>query len=280
MPNPTLSAEEIAVKLLLIGEAGSGKTGSLFSLVKAGYRLIVLDCDGKFNTSWLINKIRREPDAKELLSHIHYASPEDDYTTLPNGDIVVQGVPKAWPLCSKLLTHWKIGSEDLGKSDTWGPDTVVVVDSFSFMCRAAFRWAESTSGNPDPRSHYGLAQRKAESALNILCSTKMKSHVILTAHWTLIDMIDGLSKAFPATIGKAISPDIPKYFNSMLEVKSKIAGTSVRRIIRTVPDGIFEMKHPVPEGVPNELPIETGLADFFRAVTGVNKAPARDKSAA
>src|SRR5262252_9685406 len=37
------------VKMLLIGDAQAGKTGSLVSLVKAGYRLRILDFDNKLD---------------------------------------------------------------------------------------------------------------------------------------------------------------------------------------------------------------------------------------
>ncbi len=281
MPTPTASALEIAIKLILLGDSGSGKTGALLSLIEAGYRLLILDYDGEFNSSWLVNSIRRKKNASELLERIHYASLSDPIVVLPNGDVVVKGVPQAFSKGLRLLTNWKIGDEDLGKSDDWGLETVVVIDSFSFMCRAAFRWATSVNTNPDERSTYYMAQKKAEGVLQLACSTSFKCHVILTAHMTFLEMQGGLHKALPSTIGKAFSPDVPKYFNSMLEVKSKTTGGSTRRIIRVVPDHLVELKNPVPEGLPNELPIQDGLATFFQAVRGATSLPggAASKSA-
>lgn len=256
--SPTRTA--VPVKMLLIGESGTGKTGAIGALAK-DYRIILMDFDGGFDDSWIANKLRRTP---ELLANFYYHTYADKLKLL-NSELVPDGMPTAWRDAMKDLTKWKYPDEDLGSSDTWDTDTVLVIDSFSFMGKAAFRYVDTMNQFKDGRQTFFEAQKLLESVLQLLCSPAMRCHVILTAHITLIDLENGLSKQYPATIGKAFSPTVPKYFNTMLEAQSKIEAGTAKRIIRTVPSSLIDTKHPVVEGLPAELPLDTGLATFFKA---------------
>lgn len=267
MPQLTIDASAVPVKALVLGDSGSGKTGALLSLIRAGYKLQILDYDGEFASSWLANKLRKEPKAEEYFKNIHYASLRDKVKII-NGKVFPDGTPRAFSTGMQLLTHWKIGEEDLGNSDSWGPERVIVLDSYSFMCRAAYRWVDQLNNFADNRMTYYEAQKLSQGVLDLVCSPSMKCHVILNAHITFIDLDNGLTKGFPSTIGKAFSPDVPKYFNTMLECRSKGSGENAKRVIGTVPRGIVELKSPIPDGLPAELPIETGLATYFALMKG------------
>jgi hypothetical protein len=77
-----------------------------------------------------------------------------------------------------------------------------------------------------------------------------------------------LTKGFPKSVGKALNEEIAGNFNSVLLAESKGSGSQVKRVIRTNSTGIIDLKNPVAFKVPPELPLETGLADFFQAVKG------------
>ena len=73
---PSLSAHQSNsyVKLLLIGDAKSGKTGSLISLVKAGYRLRILDLD---NLLYILAKLIEE-QCPSLVDSVEFRTLRDD----------------------------------------------------------------------------------------------------------------------------------------------------------------------------------------------------------
>ena len=55
-----LTATHKITKCILLGDSGTGKTGALASLVKAGYKLRVLDLDNKLASGILPQVIKRE----------------------------------------------------------------------------------------------------------------------------------------------------------------------------------------------------------------------------
>lgn len=267
MPKLSAHVSQDVTKLLLIGDSGTGKTGSLVSLIKAGYKLRILDFDNGLDV--LVNLLREEPNADQLLSNVTYATCIDKLKTVA-GQIVPDGVPQAFPRAMNLLTNWKTEDEDLGPVASWGSDTILVIDSLTFMSRAAFLFTEVSQGFKDPRQTYGEAQKKIENALGILYSPVVKCNVIVISHITFVEPEgSAVAKGYPASIGSALSPRIPRYFNTMLQVIVKGAGANAKRVITSVPSGLVDIKTPLPPNkLPAELPIETGLADFFKILRG------------
>ena len=77
----------------------------------------------------------------------------------------------------------------------------------------------------------------------------------------------------PATLGRALSPKIGVFFNSVLFLKRSGTNASAKREFFTSPQGVVEVKNSAPFSVKTSYPIETGLADFFRDVRGEKAAP-------
>ncbi len=264
MPRLSAHQSQTTKKVLLIGDSGSGKTGSFVSLVKAGYNLRIIDFDSGLDI--LYNILKKEPNAKELLERVAYVTLRDKMKPV-GAKLIPDGIPSAFSGALKLLDHWKTEDEDLGKVTDWTEKEVLIIDSFTFMCKNAFRYVEAVNGFKDQRQTYGETQRLVENVLGLLSSTLIKCNVIVTSHITFIDIDGGLTKGYPASVGKALSPQIPRYFNSVLETKTKGTGANAKHVILTVPDGLIELKNSgAPGAVPPELPIETGLADFFRLI--------------
>ena len=120
-------------KLLLIGDAKSGKTGSLVSLVKAGYKLRILDFDNLLD----ILKFKAMEECPDKLDNVEFVTVRDNYKAGASGS-QIDGKPKAWITAIKLLDNWKYDDTDLGRPADWGPDCILIVDSLSRLCDAAY----------------------------------------------------------------------------------------------------------------------------------------------
>src|SRR5260221_6034577 len=123
-------------KLLIEGDSGSGKTGALTSLVKAGYKLRILDFDNGLEP--LKQYVLRE--CPENVSNVEFVSLRDKRKAGPEGPVVTKA--DAFIRGIKLLDQWKYDDVDLGVPAEWGTDTILVVDSLTFMSDAAFDFRE------------------------------------------------------------------------------------------------------------------------------------------
>jgi hypothetical protein len=253
------------VKLMLIGDSGSGKTGALASLVKAGYKLGIVDMDSGLRP--LAQIVKR--DSPDKLGNISYVSLRDNYVTTPKGTEVVKPA-KAYLAASRLLNKW----EDETIPSQWGADRVFVVDSFTLLGKAALNQAHtvmptSASGNKASGLQiYGMAQEALENYLAAVMSPQFATNVILITHVNEIELSDGSKKGFPAAVGSALSRHIGKYLNDLFIVESRGQGNNVKRVIRTVPNGFVDAKTSSLD-LPAELPIETGLATIFEKLKGI-----------
>jgi hypothetical protein len=252
----TLTASTV-VKLLLIGDSGSGKTGSIASLVQAGYNVRLLDMDNGWES--LAAAVRRaDPN---LLSRVDVESLRDKYKSSPLGPIL-DGAPKAFVQAIKLLDKWTDGT----KPAEWGPSHVLVVDSLTFFSDAAYAWADAMNPSAkDKRQIYGAAQEAVEHCLALLTGANFNTNVIITAHVKYMDLPDGSKKGYPTSIGQALSPTIPRYFNSVAACATQPGG---KRTIQTVSTALIDLKNPNSFEMEKALPIETGLATFFEKLRG------------
>lgn len=250
-------------KLLLIGDAKSGKTGSLVSLVKAGYKLRILDMDNLLDI--LKEMILKE--CPDKIGNVEFRTLRDQKKITPQGPVVV-GSPKAFPEAMKMLDKWKYkddGDEvDLGVPAEWGPDTILVLDSLSRLCDSAYDFREpltprGKSGEYDARAVYGDAQDAVETMLANLTSAHFKTNIIVVAHIQYMTLPDGSTKGFPQGVGQKLSPKIPQYFPSVV-LFTNVGG---KRTLQTNSSPLIDLANPKPFAMAKSYPIETGLADFF-----------------
>jgi len=249
-------------KLLLIGDAKSGKTGSLVSLVKAGYKLRILDFDNLLD----ILKFKVIEECPDKLDNVEFVTVRDNYKAGASGS-QIDGKPKAWITAIKLLDNWKYDDTDLGRPADWGPDCILIVDSLSRLCDAAYDFHESIiprgkSGDYDGRAVYGNAQDDVEKVLAMLTGRGFATNLIVIAHGTYMDLPDGSKKIFPQGVGQKLSPKIPQYFPNYIRYRNK----GGKRTIQTTSDAMIDLANPRPDKVEKELPIETGLATLFEAL--------------
>lgn len=241
-------------KLLLTGDSGSGKSGALASLVKAGYHLRILDMDNGLDP--LKTYVMRECPDKVV--NVEYRTLRDARETTGAGVIVKK--PRAWIDMMKMLDNWKYEDTDLGKPAEWGPECIVIVDSLSFAADAAFDWAQSMNPSAkEPRTWFYTAQQQVEAMLALLSSPSFETNVIVSSHVRYSTGDDGRNKGYPNAIGSALGPTIPRYFNHWAQCENK-AG---KRTIQTSATNMFDLKNTKPFEMKASYDLSNGLAEFF-----------------
>lgn len=260
MPSLSNHQSNEYTKLLIEGDSGSGKTGALASLVKAGYKLRILDMDNGLD----VLKAYVQHECPENLDNVEFRTLRDKRKASADGPII-DGSAKAFVSAIKMLDLWKYDDVDLGKPAEWGADCILVVDSLTMLSDAAFDFREpltprGKSGDYDKRATYFDAQGAIENVLALLTSESFRTNVIVISHIKYIDLPNGEKKGYPSSVGSALSPRIPTYFNSVALCETKAGG---KRTIKTVASAMIDLKNPKPFAMAASYPIETGLADFF-----------------
>jgi hypothetical protein len=246
------------VKLLLLGDSKSGKTGSLVSLVNAGYHLRILDFDNLLD----ILRYKILEICPDKLNTVEYRTLRDPIKA-GNTGARLDGKPKAWIDAIRMLDNWKYEEMDLGVPALWGPDCILVVDSLSRLCDAAYDFHETITpvgkgGDYDGRAVYGNAQDDVEKLLGMLTSPTFGTNVIVICHGVYMVQPDG-TFIFPQGVGQKLSPKIPQYFPNYVRYTNQ-AG---KRTIQLESSALIHLANARPNEMPKTLPIETGLADFF-----------------
>lgn len=243
------------VKLALIGNSGAGKTGALTSLVKAGYKLRIYDTDTGLDA--LFAHVMAE--CPERIDQIEYESFRDTIKMTATGP-VVKGSASAIPDLMAALEKWP---DDGSDPATWGPDTIVVIDSLTNVGRAALKWAQKANpSTKDPRQWYNTAQGIVTDLIANLTDTEFKTNVIIISHIEITEL-QGMVKGFISSIGKALGPKLPSFFNTLILSETKGSGVNLKRTLKTLPTALIDLKNPKPMKMLPEYPIETGLADIF-----------------
>jgi len=260
MPSIADHQSNLFTKLLLLGDAKSGKTTSLESLANAGYLLRILDMDNLLDG--LKDKIMR--DCPAMAKNIDFRTLRDKYKMGPTGP-VVDGKATAFVDAMKMLDHWKYDEVDLGHPKDWGSDIILVIDSLSRLCDAAYDYHMSLNPKNDGRAIYGGAQDAIEMVLANLTANTFQTNVIVVCHGVYIDLADGTRKIFPQGVGQKLSPKIPQYFPVYVRYKNSVG----KRVIQIESDVMIDLAMPKLGAFAGKtLPIETGLATIFETLRG------------
>lgn len=243
------------VKLLYIGDSGSAKTGSLVSLVSAGYKLRILDLDNGLSALFQYARLQ----CPDKMDNVDFETRRDKFKASPLGPIL-DGAAKAYIESSTLMTKWTDGTAPM----SWGEDTIFVLDSLTALGQAAFNWAKSMNpGAKDPRQWFFTAQQSIETIISMLTSETFKTNLIIISHVQFQELPDGTTKGYATSIGKALGSTVPKYFDIMVLAQTQGSGKNVKRTINTLPTSMIDLKNPVPFKLDQTLPLETGLATLF-----------------
>lgn len=294
MANLAKMAETPLFRGMIAAEPGDGKTGSLLSLAEAGFKLRILDYDGNLEPllAYGSPKALANIDAATLQDKL--GSDQDDrYTTTEN---LPTAFTKGYKMVTKGWSYLEDGQRvDLGKASEWGPDTVVVLDSLSSMGEAAFRRAMAAH-NKTPfnttSAVWGHAATDVTNFVKMLAFRKNNFHTIILAHkrplsaadiitqsddakgnekikQTKLEMLEMLppAKDYPLAITKNLSKVIHKELPILLTLDRVYKNGKERRFIRTESIAEWDIGVKIPgKGLEKQYPIETGLADIFKAL--------------
>lgn len=105
--------------------------------------------------------------------------------------------------------------ELLGGVDSWGTDTIFILDSLSELANACMKMVIGSKPTAS-QSDYGVAQNNLMNFLR-LCAQGTRCSFILIAHVDRVtDQLSGSTRIMTKAIGQAISPDIPPLFSDTI----------------------------------------------------------------
>lgn len=269
---PKLATIASPLKGLVLGDSGVGKTGSLWSLADAGFKLKIYDADR--GSGILAQVLKSNPEAMARVEVNFYTNKLKAGIGPAKGYSVPDGTPSAWPDVLSDLNKWPDG----GGIYEWGPDTVVVVDSLSLLGRHALlhaQYVEKKTGKQPEIQHYGTAQAQMEAMLATLYDDDVKCHVLILTHVSYAQSDIGVMMGFPTALGEKLGPLVPRYFNTMVVVKS--AGG--KRVLSTKPAAMVQTKVEAFNSVKDEYLLaegkvsHRGMAEFFADCGHTVKAP-------
>lgn len=247
-------------KGLHVGITGAGKTGCLAALLDAGYKIRALDFDRGLDP--IIGYAKK----RDLLHNLSYVTLTDSFK-LRNGFMAIEKAP-AFQRAMQLLDDF----EGLGPVQSWGSDTILLIDTLGSMSKSSFNMVLQANGVSRPsgerggpeQSHYGAAQDNVERLLlNLTNPQLVPCHVIVNAHWTYQETSTGRTEPYPETIGKALNPTIGRKFNNLLSFSI----TAGQRQINVKKDGTIPCKTSKPMKK-DSYSIDTGMAEIFKEIVG------------
>ena len=283
------------IKMMVLGDTGSGKTGALASLLAGGYNVRVLDFERGIDVlkDFLLNPasiytkagprgLWTADQATSAVQRLRFETLMDSKRAM-GGDIAAGGAT-AWQRAVRLLENWKTSEDNFGPITRWTTSDILVVDTLSFAAKRVIDFNMAMNSNlgkmPTFNRDYRPAQFHIENLLGLLYDSSVKCNVIVNCHiaWhteqppatnrdgepamTANNQFSTNRRGYPDTVGQALWLKIGRYFNNVVQTKTVSANT---RIISTSNDLNLEMlKTSAPLRVKRQYSIDTGLLELFR----------------
>lgn len=235
MSESTQSAPLAGPNILLNGEAGTGKTYSLGTLVdwcaKHGKEVFYLDIENSLETLLGYWRDKGQPVPECLHWHQVVAPPVSLKQLLSGakdtGDLSYESLTKKQDMNrGSNNTFWKIltacsdfpddrTGKRFGPIDAFTVARVFVLDSFTELSNAAAKMVIGSKPTMAP-PEYGVAQNHLMNFLRLVtqgipCTFVMTSHPVRDK-----DEVSGAVKTTIKTIGTAIQPEIPPLFSDVI----------------------------------------------------------------
>lgn len=217
--------------ILLMGDAGTGKTFSIGTLVETGIEVFYLSIEQGIESLFGYWTDRGLPIPENLHWH-KIEPPKASFKELADAALKVNTL--SYESLGKMTdvnrhTHnlfikvnesfFDFPDDRTGKKygavDTWGPGRAVVVDGLTGLSRAAM--SLTVGGKPirNP-GDYGIAQGQLEGYLRLICDHCRCWFVLLAHVEKEIDPVLGGMKVTVATIGQKLAPLIPPMFSDVI----------------------------------------------------------------
>jgi len=238
-----------ARKILVVGNPGSGKTGALASLAKAGYNLHIADFEAGLDP--LAVQLADDPEA---LARVRYKTYVDSRKA--SGYVVA----KAAAQFAKDLEQ----ESEIGPVFEFGLNDVLVLDSLTSFAEAVRYEVLKLVGRTKPQiQDWGEMVQRVDGTIALLCSDIVPCHVIVMAHLTADnDPEGGVLHYYPRAATTNQAKDIGRRFNTIVRMHKTGAGEKTRRVILTRPQTRVDVKCPWP--LPAEIPISQGYLPLIK----------------
>lgn len=220
------------MKVLLIGESGTGKTYCLRTLIEAGLHPLCIFTENSFD---VLNDL-----PKDKMSWVYIPPTRDTLEGLRKqvesiGTMTFQGLCKQYD--TERFKHspfdrvlaMMMGYEDertgrkFGNISEWGTNICFVIDSLTGLSDASWQNVAGTRVALD-KPDYMLAQIQVRNLVNQLCMT-FRCHVVITAHAEMeVDPVNGGMKIYPSLPGKALAPIIGRFFTDAILTRRDAKG--------------------------------------------------------
>lgn len=270
--------------VLLMGAPGAGKTDSLATLIEAGLEVFVIMTEPGGVESLLDSCTRR----KLPIDKLHWTSVlpatgnwsalESMVTEISNKGYedlqkIKSGVGKSETRAPamkllKALANFEDErtSTAFGDMSKWGNDRVLVLDSLSGLSLIAM--ACTIGFKPSAhQGEWGVAMNFVEQILLKLSSDR-NCFFVLTAHVEKEgDEITGTSKIMASTLGRKLSPKIPRFFSEVVYAK--------RTIANNIPSFLWSTVDPMADLKNRSLPMSSTLPPTFLPIVNAYRARAK-----
>lgn len=246
--------------LLLLGDSGTGKTGSLVSLVAAGYKLYILDLEN--GTKILRNMIMQQ--CPDKIENVEVEKIATKYTIESTG-AKAERAPRGLARVGKTIDQWQ---------SIVSPDDIIVIDSLTALGRLCLVWSKAQNpGLKDNRQHYFNAQEVIEPIVAVVTHEDFPCHTITITHIDYREVAKDTTKGYASAVGRALGDKIPTHYNEVFKYATIGVGRAAKRVISSVSDGITDVKNTAPNRVKAQYGIDTGLAEIFAHLQGEDYKP-------
>lgn len=217
--------------ILLEGDAGTGKTRSIATLVECGIEVFYLGIEQGIESLFRYWTDQGKPIPQNL--HWHKIDPpkitfkELAEQALKVNTLSYESLGKQVDtnrhmhnLFIKVNESFNDFPDDrtgrkFGAVDSWGPDRAVVVDGLTGLSRAAMSLTVGGKAIKNP-GDYGIAQGQLEGYLRLICDHCRCWFVLLAHVEKEIDPVLGGMKITVSTVGQKLAPLIPPMFADVI----------------------------------------------------------------
>jgi|SRR5687768_4567268 len=214
-------------KTLLMGDAGTGKTHVLRTLIEAGLEVFAIFTEPGMEV------VADIPSDK---LHWNYISPSTvswetmidsakkintlDFKTLTSLPHINKGQHKEFMDLLVAMSNYvdKRTGKEYGPVDNFDQSQVLWIDSLSGINNMAMNLVAGSKPMKSP-ADYGVAMDNLENFIEKVCND-LKCHVVVVGHIEKeTDELTGGISTMISTIGKKLAPKIPKLFSDVIHTK-------------------------------------------------------------